>query len=418
MSLTATYDPVLSRVRVTTDGGAISSSGFEATLEGWGAQGGTLTRVNTQAHSGSWSALLTPDGVASIALGQMAAPIDFAGPIVAGQTYRASVWVRSAVALPQVSVVITWWTAADTPLTTGAGPTVALLANTWTRLTADLVAPATAAKAQLRARIHGTPPVGNTAFLDDVRVLETWADNVASVDVERSTNGVTWAPVRGGTGVALTTGTPITVDDYEFPVGAPVTYRATYRNGVGAVLAQRSQTITPVLDRVWLKFIARPFLNRAVTVVDFGDVSRPARGAAHEIIGRSFPVGTTMVRSSRRYELQVMTESLDEADAFDTILAAGEPVFVHVPAGSLMPRSMYAIIGDTTQSRPGRRSMRRVFSLPLTEVAPPAPEVVGSTITWQTIINTYATWADLIAAKPTWLDVLEGISPPDDVIVP
>lgn len=619
MTLTTTYDPALSRVRVTTNGGVLSNAGFEVDLEGWSAQGGALTRVNTQAHSGAWSALLTPNGVASIALGQMGSFADF--PLVtAGKTYRASMWLRAPNPLAQVSIVITWWDAAGVPMTTSAGSTVALSANVWTQFVAVLTAPVGAARAQLRARIHGTPPVTDTMFIDDAQVLETWAELVDRVDVERSVNGVTWTPVRGGQDLPLTFGVSVTVDDYEFPDGAPVEYRATYRdssatsfvsNGAGdsqnnasvapglppgtsigdmvlifasirnsgagtpntpagwtlvcnmtnarifgriydgvwtmptvsfaggvanadtlaqacafrgpthqgaslagllnasaqniaypaltvpsdnmlivvagwkqddftsvatlagmveinerttttgddasqvwdyvaqttkanigagsfvvtggasaisrgAVIAfprapyttRETSTITPTLDTVWLKTIAKPFLNRPVTVVDFSSVQRSARNGIFPVVNRTYAVAVTDVRTGRQFELTLMTPSLEAADELDTILAGGEPVFLHTPAGCPVPGPLYAVVGDITQERRSTRGARRYFSLPLTEVAAPGTDVVGATVTCQGVLNVYTTCQAVLDAHPTCADLLELIGSPSDVVVP
>ena len=185
-----------------------------------------------------------------------------------------------------------------------------------------------------------------------------------------------------------------------------------------AYLVRESTTVLPGLDRVWLKNPQRPYLNRPVTVVGWSDVQRPARTGVFDIVGRSFPVAVTELRGSRRYTLTLTTTDLDAHDDLDGVLGAGEPVLVHVPAGCPFPGG-YWVVGETTVRRPAaRRSERRYFDLPLTEVAAPDGTLVGNTITWQGVINGYATWADLIAAEPTWSDVLDAIGTPADVVVP
>jgi hypothetical protein len=67
-------------------------------------------------------------------------------------------------------------------------------------------------------------------------------------------------------------------------------------------------SITPLLGgMVWLKSVARPFLNRQVTVVDYSDVERPARNGVFDVVGRSLPVSVSDVRGSRRWTLEVLT---------------------------------------------------------------------------------------------------------------
>lgn len=176
-------------------------------------------------------------------------------------------------------------------------------------------------------------------------------------------------------------------------------------------------SITPVLDTVWIKSIARPFLNRPVTVVDYSDIERPARSGVFTVVGRSFPVAVNDVRGSRRWTLDVMLSTVAEAGDFDLALASGDTLFVHVPADASVP-SGYVTVGDTSERRSTPRSVRRIFSLPCTEVAAPGPDVVGAAVNWQTVLNTYATWADVIAAHTTWDDLLELVGSPSDVIVP
>jgi hypothetical protein len=226
------------------------------------------------------------------------------------------------------------------------------------------------------------------------------------VTVQRSTNQITWTTVRGG--VVTPAGGEIRVDDYEFSPGIANYYR---------VVGVFEGSISPVIDRVWLKSLARPFLNRQVVVQDYSDVDRQSRAGVFEVIGRSVPVSVSDVRSSRRWTLDLLTETPDEASTLDLILASGDPLLVHVPADCDVPGG-YVSVGDTSVRRPARRTLRRITSLPCTEVAAPGPDVVGATLTWQTVLSTYATWAAVLAAHPTWADLQELIGSPEDVIVP
>lgn len=183
---------------------------------------------------------------------------------------------------------------------------------------------------------------------------------------------------------------------------------------------RETDSITPAIDRVWLKSIVRPFLNREVTVRDFGDITRPDRGGVFEVVGRSYPVAVTDVRGSRRFSLELRTLTEAEADDLRLILASGDVLYLQVPPtgqSSAVPTA-YVSVGDATERRPTSITAVRLFSLPCTEVAPPGPDVVGATVTWQTVINAYATWADLMADQATWADLLELVGSPGDVIVP
>lgn len=176
-------------------------------------------------------------------------------------------------------------------------------------------------------------------------------------------------------------------------------------------------SILPTIDRVWIKSVSRPFLNRPVFLQDYSDIGRRAENGIFKVKGRSLPVAVTDVRGSREFEISVLTQTPTEENDLDLIVASGDPVFVHCPPDCPFP-TIYAAIGDTTEARSTRLSPLRLFRLPLTEIAPPGVDVVGSTVTWQNIINAYPTWAELIADNATWQDVLENVGQPADVIVP
>lgn len=195
-----------------------------------------------------------------------------------------------------------------------------------------------------------------------------------------------------------------------------------------AYLTQESAQITPSLagagcqdTPVWLKSIARPFLNRTVTVVQRGEpaITRPARAGVFDIVGRSFPVAVSDVRTSRRWTMHLRTYTAAEADAVDLLLASGDPLFIHVPAvcADTVPGG-YVSVGDAVRSWHPLRPAHQLWTLPCVEVAPPAASVVGATITWAGVINSYATWADVIADNASWSDLLADVGDADDVIVP
>lgn len=229
--------------------------------------------------------------------------------------------------------------------------------------------------------------------------------------VERSTDQVRWVGVRGGLELTPDTDTR-PVDDYEFVSGMVNYYRLRIVNA-GATIAVYTDSITPSIDGVWLKNVAFPFLNQTVTVADFGDITRPARGQVYDIVGARDPVAVTDVRGSRRYDLQVLTASIADADTFDQVLSQGGVVYVQSPPDCDVPDGHYQV-GDTTQARTARRTKRRMFTLPLTKVRPPAPSIVGVTITCQAVANRYPTCQDLLDTGMTCAQVLELVADPKD----
>lgn len=252
--------------------------------------------------------------------------------------------------------------------------------------------------------------------LSRVRVAATDAFTASYITVQRSTNGVQWVTVRGAASLAPGAAT---VDDYEFVPGVLNTYRARSYSPVGVLLGTETQTVTPTIDRVWLKSVARPFLNIAVTVEDYAPVARRARAGSFDIAGRSFPVRVGDLASARAWSVSLLTYTLAEQRALEYLVASGDVVHVQVPPAYDIPAG-YVGLGDMSLSRVSRplSDARRRFTLPMNEVAPPAPTVVGYTATWAALLADFGTWADVLAAFPTWADVMEYVSDPSIVIVP
>jgi hypothetical protein len=187
--------------------------------------------------------------------------------------------------------------------------------------------------------------------------------------------------------------------------------------GLAPYVTQESATITPNLTAVWLKSLARPFLNRSVTVVDWSDVTRESRTGVFAVVGRSFPVAVTDLHGSRQWTVEVLAATAAEADAMDLLISTGEVQYVQVPAGCRVPDG-YVALGDTTERRPRARATRRVFALPLTEVAAPGANVVPAVGTCQTVLNNYATCQAVLTAFATCADLLQLVGSPADVVVP
>jgi hypothetical protein len=138
-----------------------------------------------------------------------------------------------------------------------------------------------------------------------------------------------------------------------------------------------------------------------------------------DVISRTMPIAVTDLRGSRRLSLTVTTVDLGAAEDLDARLAQGDPVLIHAPGGVDCPiPSMYAVVGDVAIDRHSKRTKRRFFDLPLTEVAAPASTIYSTTVVWADIVAAYATWADLLAAEPTWSDVLDYVAPVGEVITP
>lgn len=242
--------------------------------------------------------------------------------------------------------------------------------------------------------------------------------NVTRVEVRRYDTAVLTNPVavRGGTRDAVSADT-IRVEDYEFTDGVENTYELRAYAGDTLVGTARA-VVTPALGAVWLINVARPYLNRIVTVHQYSDITRPARGGVLDVLGRRDPVAITDVRGSRRFDLTLKADTTEEVEALDLALSFGDPVFLQVPAGSPVPGPMHAFVGDVTISKGGEHQYElRFLTLPLTEVDAPAAGIVGATVTNAGILSAFATCADVLAFFATCLDLLQYVSNPVDEVV-
>jgi len=184
-------------------------------------------------------------------------------------------------------------------------------------------------------------------------------------------------------------------------------------------LNEQIASLTPTLDRIWIKSITRPFLNRAFRVVNPSDVGRPGRGEDFDAVNRSYPIAVTELAGSRRWTLTLHVDNDGDAQTLDYVIASGDVLFVHTPVGCGVPGG-YVRVAGMNERRPSARvyTHSRIFALSVVEVAAPGPDVVGAIGTWASVLAAYATWADVLAAFPTWADLLAFKGSPSEVIVP
>jgi hypothetical protein len=229
--------------------------------------------------------------------------------------------------------------------------------------------------------------------------------------------GITYTTVRGGAAVPITA-TNANVDDYEFVPAVTNTYRCrTYT--AGAVLVN-TFTVNKVTDltSVWLKVPAAPFLNTPAIVVDRSDITRRARRGLFDVVGRTYPVMVGDVASSLSYTLQLLTETAAEERDLDYLFTSGEVVFLQLPSTVEHFPGGYFAVGDVSRAPTLRLSPRRVWTVPLTEVAIPGPAVVGSAYTIASMLAEYATITAVLAGNATITALLNRTGIPSDVIVP
>lgn len=175
---------------------------FEATTSPWTSGAATLTLSGAQAHQGSSSALLTPDGVTSV----ISARSERMTGITTGQAYTASAWLYLPAGYSSISTAVDWYDASNALLSTSSNP-VAIAAGVWTYNSNTYLAPANAAKAELRIRLTGTPPTSAQVYIDEATLTSnppafgvwgaslwdtaTWGPDVLYVDISAFARGLT-----------------------------------------------------------------------------------------------------------------------------------------------------------------------------------------------------------------------------------
>lgn len=264
-----------------------------------------------------------------------------------------------------------------------------------------------------------TLSIGYEATLNR-RPLEITGLNASTdyVTVERAASPyVQWTMVRGWAQQPVAS-TAVTYYDYEFPEGVAYKYRVREYNAAGSQLAATDYSVSAVnFDDIWLKVPAAPYLNTRVTVADRTDIVNRSRSALFDVQGRTNPIQVGDVRSSVSYNLQLLTDTPAEEENLQYALASGDVIFLHLPANERTLIGGYFSVGDVTRDSVLRRSPRRLWTLPLTQVVPPGPDIAGAAYTWQSVANEYSDWSDTMADNETWADLLARTGSPADVIV-
>jgi len=236
--------------------------------------------------------------------------------------------------------------------------------------------------------------------------------------------------IRGGWRKSVASTTALRFYDYEAdpaPEAGPTNWCSVYTVHLSTDPALTTtsqlagQTVWPVLTvGGWLKSVARPYLNLPVTVQDFGPLTRTARQGLFPVVGRTLPVAVTDTRLGIECELRVLTDTLEQRDTLDALLASGDVVYVEAPPLQGMPWPMHTVVGTYAEARMRfRPHPRRLWTLALQQVAAPDPlVVVGVERTYLSVRDAYASYQDLKDSNESYLALLEGDAPPTEVIVP
>lgn len=239
------------------------------------------------------------------------------------------------------------------------------------------------------------------------------------VRVERAESPyVQWTEVRGWPNQPVAA-TAVSYYDYEFPEGVAYKYRVREYDAAGSQLAATDYSVSAAtFSEPWLKIPAVPYLNRPVVIADRSGMTNRSRGGLLDVLGRTDPILIGGIRASVSYTLELLTETAAEEQDLEYTLSTGDVVFLHLPANERTVPGGYFSVGDVTRDSTLRRSPRRIWSLPLTRVVAPGPDVAGAAYTWASTLAEYATWSDLMTDNATWGDLLQRTGSPSDVVVP
>lgn len=338
----------------------VNQASVETDLTGWVASSGcTIARTTAQAAH----------GVASIEVTSTATGTDFVDnlgaetPVTVGKTYTAVASFRAAATPRLVRVTLQFRDSVGGDVSFANGVQVTDTTTGWTQAVVTAVATPTSAKVEVSLQVFSSA-ISEVHYIDKIGVWE----------------------------------------------GEDTTWQ----------LPQAAETaqITPALDGYWLKSVTRPFLNRRFTLFDFGDAVRPGRAGIFPVSGRTFPVAVTDVRLARQQDVLALTDTKDARDQLNLLLASGDPMFLHAPAGD-GPESMHVTVGDTSEARTTvRHTQGRILTMPMTQTAAPHYSIVGSTNTCAGVLAAYATCAAVVADVATCQDLIEQIADASDVIVP
>jgi hypothetical protein len=233
-------------------------------------------------------------------------------------------------------------------------------------------------------------------------------------------------------------GTPVEVANPDFAAEADSTAsfaddagRTWTINGSAEILTGNvleSDSITPDNDGLTiLKSIKYPALNRSLGVAPaYRPVQMASRTGVYNIKGRVPPIGVHDAWTSEWWTLEFVTESLAQLRDLKLCIQASKTLFIQTPPEienecftnpvSGMPGGyVYALNATMTQTVPGSSVTRWV--LPVRIITPPAPEIAGTLLNWETVKRLYGSWTALWASNPTWRDVWDQIMDPEDAVV-
>lgn len=265
---------------------------------------------------------------------------------------------------------------------------------------------------------------GTTSVFSGSALLEVGSRDGGTADLLTGT--VHAVQVRSGIDGTMVANPDFTVQDHRDTSFADAAGRTWAVNGDAEInTAETGSIIASNNGLVILKSVRYPAQNIVVTVADYGDVEHDDRSAAFPIAGRALPTGVGELHGGRDHLLVLSTDVQAAQDHLDLMYRTGHVFYLQVPTvaaprmpGNVqLPGSMYVQIGRPRKTRlSGVETIYHHTALPLREVTPPGPDVVGTTLTIAGLVELHGTITSVWAAYPSIRDLWDEIGSLDSLV--
>lgn len=430
---------VIATAPVLREGSVVpyADASFEKDVAGWTVVSGvaTLARLTpwgTDSLDGSYAMTVTSATATTSVIRSAKFPI---GAAAAGLTFTTEYGMKVSAGGWTLTRAIRWYSATNVDLGATAGTAAAVPSPNWWLLSIQQIAPAGATQAAIEWTLAATsvssvlrvdkaslwqslPLVETSTHDEDAYITLTLRELPVgdTVTVWRVGADGSRTLVRGTSGLIdaeTTVSDVLVVEDYEAPLGVPVSYYAETKNSSGVASSTRSSaTVTLTagdINYCWLKDPGQPQRNLQLMVAAPPAWKRAIQQAAYRVRGRRNPVIHSDVRGGLEGDLVVWTQTDAEFAALNQLLDSGNVLLWQVTPG-VHESDIYVSVGETPMPRAVPRADEewREWTLPLTQVDMPVTVGVASSAgrTWQDILTENTTWADLLAKYATWEDVL------------
>lgn len=343
------------------------ASEFDTSVSAWTADAGATRALNTTTPLfGAGSMRVTVTG-ASAGTGARAAR----QAVVAGRMYGLSGWVRSPNG-GDMRMVMDWFTAGLALVSTSTVVQTTLAANTTTRQSGSVIAPATAVWGQPRIRIQ--PAV--VAQYVDVDRVRMWG--MGDPTVEASTTPVTLSSDDGG----WLTDPIVPADSVRL-----------------SLLPTDGCDVDPILAGT----------QSGVIFAAHAAEGRGASGSRFAVVGSALPIPVTGIRKEVTSTLTLATVSFADRDRVHNVMASGRVTLLRLPqVYGITDRYLDVADITTTALSPDLRLPYRIVDVPYAKVGTPAGVTAGALATRIGDLDRYPTWTGFDAARLTTLDLLHG----------